>query len=168
MDRAVAGSPRLAAIALGSNLGDRRAAIAFAIDRLSRILADATVSDLVETEPETIDGTIDLDQPLYLNAVITGWTALAPRDLLDALLAIEQEHGRERPYAGAPRTLDLDLVLLANAVVNEPGLQVPHPRFRSRFFVLGPLTQIAPDMRDPVTGRTAGELLRSLLRDESR
>jgi 2-amino-4-hydroxy-6-hydroxymethyldihydropteridine diphosphokinase len=168
VDRAVAGPPQLAAIALGSNLGDRRAAIAFAIDRLSRILADVTVSQLVETEPETIDGVIDLDQPLYLNAVITGWTSLEPRDLLNALLAIEQEYGRERPYAGAPRTLDVDLVLLADHVVDEPGLQVPHPRFRARFFVLGPLTQIAPDMRDPVTGLSASELLRALMRDESR
>jgi 2-amino-4-hydroxy-6-hydroxymethyldihydropteridine diphosphokinase len=168
VDRAVAGPPQLAAIALGSNLGDRRAAIAFAIDRLSRILSDVTVSDLVETEPETIDGGIDLSQPLYLNAVITGWTSLAAGDLLSTLLSIEAEYGRERPYSGAPRTLDLDLVLLADQVVDEPGLQVPHPRFRARFFVLGPLTQIAPDMRDPVTGLSASELLRALMRDESR
>jgi len=168
VDRAVAGPPPLAAIALGSNLGDRRAAIAFAIERLSHILADVTVSDLVETEPETIDGAIDFDQPLYLNAVITGWTSLAPRDLLETLLAIEREYGRERPYAGAPRTLDLDLLLLGDQIVDEPGLLLPHPRFRARFFVLGPLTQIAPDMRDPVTGLTASELLRSLMRDESR
>jgi 2-amino-4-hydroxy-6-hydroxymethyldihydropteridine diphosphokinase len=168
VDRAVAAPPQLAAIALGSNLGDRRAAIAFAVERLSLLLSDVSVSDLVETEPETIDGAIDLDQPLYLNAVITGRTSLPPRDLLNTLLAIEAEYGRERPYAGAPRTLDLDLLLLADRIVDEPGLQVPHPRFRARFFVLGPLTQIAPDMRDPVTGLTASELLRLLMRDETR
>jgi 2-amino-4-hydroxy-6-hydroxymethyldihydropteridine diphosphokinase len=167
VDRAVT-SPRLAAIAVGSNLGDRRAAIGFAIERLSRILAEVAVSELVETEPETLDGAIDYEQPLYLNAVVIGQTTLAPRDLLDALLEVEQEYGRERPHAGAPRTLDLDLVLLADAIVDEPGLQLPHPRFRARFFVLGPLTQIAPDMRDPVTGLTASQLLRALMRDDSR
>jgi 2-amino-4-hydroxy-6-hydroxymethyldihydropteridine diphosphokinase len=83
-------------------------------------------------------------------------------------MAIEQAFGRERPYAGAPRTLDLDLVLLGDEVVDEPGLHVPHPRFRERFFVLGPLAQLAPDVRDPITGLRAGELLRNLLRDEER
>jgi 2-amino-4-hydroxy-6-hydroxymethyldihydropteridine diphosphokinase len=168
VDRAVAGTTRLAAIALGSNLGDRRAAIEFAIARLSRVLTNVTVSDIVETDAETIDGEIDPDQPLYLNGVVTGLTSLEARDLLEALQAIEHEYGRERPHPGAARTLDLDLLLLADAVVDEPDLQVPHPRFRTRFFVLGPLTQIAPDMRDPVTGLTAAALLRSLLRDQSR
>jgi 2-amino-4-hydroxy-6-hydroxymethyldihydropteridine diphosphokinase len=168
VDRTVDGSPRLAAIALGSNLGDRRAALAFAIDRLSRILSDLTVSELIETEPETLDGGIDLTQPLYLNAVATGSTSLDPRSLLDTLLAIEHDYGRERPHPGAARTLDLDLVLLADAIVDEPDLQVPHPRFRARFFVLGPLAEIAPAMRDPVTGATVSELLRALLRDDSR
>jgi 2-amino-4-hydroxy-6-hydroxymethyldihydropteridine diphosphokinase len=156
---------RKAVIAVGSNLGDRRAAVAFAAERLAAILIDASLSELIETEPE---GEGLEDQPLYLNAVIVGDTALAPRDLLDRLLAIENAFGRERPFAGAPRTLDLDLVLLGEEVVDEPGLQVPHPRFRQRFFVLGPLAQVAPDVRDPVTGLRAGELLRNLLRDGTR
>jgi 2-amino-4-hydroxy-6-hydroxymethyldihydropteridine diphosphokinase len=105
---------------------------------------------------------------LYLNAVVVGETALPARDLLNALLDIEREFGRERPYAGAPRTLDLDLLLFGDAVIDEPGLQVPHPRFRERFFVLGPLAEVSPELRDPVTGLTAAELLRRLLRDESR
>jgi 2-amino-4-hydroxy-6-hydroxymethyldihydropteridine diphosphokinase len=152
-------------IAIGSNLGDRRAAIAFAADRLSRILSNFSLSEVIETEPE---GAGLETQPLFLNAVIVGDTPLAARGLLDELMAIEGEFGRERPYAGAPRTLDLDLVLIGDEIIDEPDLHVPHPRFRERFFVLGPLAQLAPDIRDPVTGLRVGELLRGLLRDEGR
>jgi 2-amino-4-hydroxy-6-hydroxymethyldihydropteridine diphosphokinase len=170
VDRTVV-APRLAAVALGSNLGDRRAALDFAIARLSSLLSDLTVSDAVETDPEDPLGQILDDQPLYLNAVATGLTSLDAGALLDALLAIEAEFGRERPYPGAPRTLDLDLILLGDVITvptDAPRLHVPHPRFRERFFVLGPLAEIAPGMRDPVTGATAAELLRALLRDEAR
>jgi 2-amino-4-hydroxy-6-hydroxymethyldihydropteridine diphosphokinase len=156
---------RRAVIAVGSNLGDRRAAVAFAAERLSAILSDFSLSDAIETEPE---GEGLETQPLYLNAVMVGNTALTPRALLDALMAIERSFGRERSYAGAARTLDLDLVLLGDEVVDEPDLHVPHPRFRERFFVLGPLAQLAPDIRDPVTGLRAADLLRTLLRDGSR
>jgi 2-amino-4-hydroxy-6-hydroxymethyldihydropteridine diphosphokinase len=156
---------RRAVIAVGSNLGDRRAAVAFAADRLAGILSDSSLSEVVETEPE---GEGLEQQPLYLNAVIVGDTSLSPRALLDELMAIENAFGRVRPSAGAPRTLDLDLVLLGDEVVDEPDLHVPHPRFRQRFFVLGPLAQLAPDIRDPVTGRRAAELLRELLRDGTR
>jgi 2-amino-4-hydroxy-6-hydroxymethyldihydropteridine diphosphokinase len=168
VDRAVASEYRPVAIAIGSNLGDRRAAIAFAIDRLSRLLSDFSFSDIIETDPESPEGEVVEDQPLYLNAVATGTTSLGARDVLDALLAIERDFGRVRPFPGAPRTLDLDLVLLGDEVVDEPGLRVPHPRFRERFFVLGPLAEIAADLRDPVTGLRVGELLRRLLRDEAR
>ncbi len=156
---------RRAVIAVGSNLGDRRAAVAFAADRLAGILSDSSLSEVVETEPE---GEGLEQQPLYLNAVIVGDTSLSPRALLDELMAIENAFGRVRPSAGAPRTLDLDLVLLGDEVVDEPDLHVPHPRFRQRFFVLGPLAQLAPDIRDPVTGLRAAELLRELLRDGTR
>ena len=88
--------------------------------------------------------------------------------LLDALRQIEADYGRTRPFPGAARTLDLDLVLFGDSLVSEPDLEVPHPRFRERFFVLGPLAEIAPDMRDPLTGLKVWELLRALLRDESR
>ncbi len=155
----------LAAIALGSNLGDRRAAIVFAADRLAAHLSSPILSDLIETEPE---GEGLQSQPLYLNAVLVGETTLAARELLDLLLEIEAEHGRTRPFKGAPRTLDLDLILLGDTVVNLPDLEVPHPRFRERFFVLGPLAEVAPDMRDPVTGLRVTELLRALLQDDTR
>ena len=153
------------AIAIGSNLGDREAAVAFAATRLSNLLSNFILSDVVETWPVG-EGTED--QNLYLNAAAIGDTDFSPRALLDALLEIERDFGRERPSRNAPRTLDLDLILLGDVVVSERGLEVPHPRFRERFFVLGPLAEIASDWVDPVSGRTVGELLRALLRDETR
>lgn len=154
-----------AAIAIGSNLGDRYAALAFATEGLATFISGLTLSDPIETEPvgEGLE-----DQPLYLNAVAVGETLLGPRELLDALLALEHAYGRERPFPGAPRTLDLDLILLGDTLEDVPGLQVPHPRFRERFFVLGPLAEVAPDMVDPLTGLKVWELLRNLLRDENR
>jgi 2-amino-4-hydroxy-6-hydroxymethyldihydropteridine diphosphokinase len=163
VDRAVA--VRRTAIALGSNLGDRHGALAFAAGRLSAVITGLTLSTPIETEPEG-DGL--QDQPLYLNAVAVGETALGPRELLDTLLAIEHDFGRERPFPGAPRTLDLDLILLGDVLTDAPGLQVPHPRFRERFFVLGPLAEVAPDLVDPLTGFKVWELLRNLLADENR
>ena len=153
------------AIALGSNLGHRRAALAFAADRLAALLDNSVLSDIIETDPvgEGLE-----DQPLYLNAALVGETSLDARALFDALRQIESEYGRTRPFPGAARTLDLDLVLFGESLVSEADLEVPHPRFRERFFVLGPLAEIAPDMRDPLTGLRVWELLRALLRDESR
>ena len=156
---------RQVAIALGSNLGDRAAAIAYAARRLAEFISDPVLSEGVETEPE---GEGLGDQPLYINAVLVGETSLPARELHERLHAIEHDFGRERRYPNAPRTLDLDLVLLGDETIDEPGLQVPHPRFRERFFVLGPMAEVAADMKDPVTGRTVGELLRGLLRDERR
>ena len=142
--------------------------MAFALERLSRILSNISLSDIVETHPIGPTGKLLAGEPLFLNAVVTGTTRLDARGLLDALLAIEREFGRERPYPGAARTLDLDLILLGEEVINEPGLQVPHPRFRDRFFVLGPLAEIAPNLRDPITGERVADLLKRLLRDQGR
>ena len=145
-----------AAIALGSNLGDREAALQGAAGHLAGHLDGLTVSDFIDTAPEGI-----VNQPRFLNAAaVGGWHGCA-RALLDMLLSIERSAGRERPYPGAPRPLDLDLILLGSSVIDEADLVVPHPRFRDRGFVLAPLCQIAPDMVDPVTGRTVAELYRS-------
>ena len=93
------------------------------------------------------------DQPDFVNAVAAIRTALAPRALLDALLAIEREHGRVRAFANAPRTLDLDIVLYGEQVIHAPGLSVPHPRMHERAFVMVPLAEIAPDALVPGHGR---------------
>jgi len=143
------------AVALGSNLGDRRAHLDFAVAKLRSLLRHVAVSRYHDTVPVGITG----PQPLYLNAAATGETTLSAPDLLDALLAIEAARGRERPYPNAPRTLDLDLILYGSLVIDSPDLSVPHPRFRARRFVLEPLAEIAPEAVDPVTGRTIRQLL---------
>jgi 2-amino-4-hydroxy-6-hydroxymethyldihydropteridine diphosphokinase len=149
--------PVRVAVALGSNLGDRRAHLEYAHRRLERILSGLRHSPLIDTEPEG-----GAAQPRYLNGACTGETRLPARALLAALLAIEGERGRERPHAGAPRTLDLDVILYGDQVIDEPGLQVPHPRFRHRRFVLEPLAVIAGDWVDPVTRLTIAALLARL------
>jgi 2-amino-4-hydroxy-6-hydroxymethyldihydropteridine diphosphokinase len=147
----------IAAVAIGSNLGDRPSHIEFARERLSRLLTGFRLSSVFDTAPIGVPAS----EPRFLNAVGVGETSLEGRVLLDALLSIETERGRTRPFPLAPRTLDLDLILLGDHIVDEPGLVVPHPRFRERLFVLEPLVEVAPDFRDPVTGRTVRELLQS-------
>ena len=145
------------AISLGSNLGDRRSHLEYAIDALRLDLTDVSVSSFLETTPVGVGP----EHAPYLNAVMAGDTELSARMLLERLLEIEEERGRVRPYPQAPRTLDLDLVLYGEQIIEEDGLSVPHPRFRERDFVLRPLADIAPDMVDPVTGMRVAELLRS-------
>jgi 2-amino-4-hydroxy-6-hydroxymethyldihydropteridine diphosphokinase len=148
------------AVAIGSNLGDRESHLEFARSRLRALLSSVRASSSYETTPEDVAGA----QPDFLNAAVVGETTLSARSVLEALLAIEGERGRERPFSRAPRTLDLDLVLLGDQIVQEPGLIVPHPRFRERRFVLEPLAEIAPDLRDPVSRKSIAELLAALTR----
>jgi 2-amino-4-hydroxy-6-hydroxymethyldihydropteridine diphosphokinase len=143
------------AIALGSNLGDRQAHLGHAIEALQPALSPLRVSSFHETEPIDVPG----PAPMFLNAAAIGESELSAPALLDLLLAVEQQLGRERPYRGAPRTIDLDLILYGESVINAPGLIVPHPRFRERRFVLEPLAEIAADWMDPVTKKTIRELL---------
>jgi 2-amino-4-hydroxy-6-hydroxymethyldihydropteridine diphosphokinase len=147
-----------AAVAIGSNLGDRAAHLAFARAQLETLLCDCRFSTVRETEPVGVPGI----QPAFLNAAAVGGTDLTPHELLKALLALERARGRERPRFNAPRTLDLDLVLHGETVVDLPDLVVPHPRFRERLFVLQPLFEVAPAMVDPITKKRVEELLRVL------
>lgn len=114
------------------------------------LLAGARCSTVYETDPEGV-GT---PQGQFLNQVIVGETTGTARQLLEELLAIEKHAGRVRPFSGAPRTLDLDLILFDGLVIDEPDLTVPHPRFRERAFVLEPLAEVAPWFLDPVTGES--------------
>jgi 2-amino-4-hydroxy-6-hydroxymethyldihydropteridine diphosphokinase len=141
------------AIALGSNLGDRAVFLRQALASLASVVHDLRASTFHDTDPVGVG-----EQPRFLNAAAVGHTTLTARALLDTLLETERAFGRARPYPGAARTLDLDLILYGDAVIEEPGLIVPHPRFRERAFVLQPLVEIAADWIDPVTGRTVGEI----------
>lgn len=156
--RAGLNSPAVVAIGLGSNLGDREAHLAFAREQLAALLSNVRFSSTHQTVPVEVPN----QQPLFLNAAAIGETTLGARDVLAALLRIERERGRERPFRSAARTLDLDLLLYGQDVVHESGLTIPHPRFRQRRFVLEPLAEIAPELRDPITSMTIAELLARL------
>ncbi|NRR29190.1 2-amino-4-hydroxy-6-hydroxymethyldihydropteridine diphosphokinase [Oxalobacteraceae bacterium] len=142
------GQAVIAYIGIGANLGDARGHVADAIDRLGRLPASTlhSVSGLYRTAP------IDSSGDDYLNAVARVDTTLDAEALLRALQAIEQAHGRERPYYNAPRTLDLDLLLYGDAQIASPTLDVPHPRMSDRAFVLVPLLALAPQVRIPGKG----------------
>lgn len=145
------------AIALGSNLGDRMAWLVAARHRLEEILDGLRMSSLYETDPVGAGS-----QPRYLNAVVTGTTDLGPLELLHTVQRIEVDLGRERPFPNAPRTIDLDLLLYDEFILETPNLTLPHPRLHERFFVLVPLAELAPDRRHPQCNQTIGELLRAL------
>jgi 2-amino-4-hydroxy-6-hydroxymethyldihydropteridine diphosphokinase len=143
-------------VGLGSNLGERGKTIARAVGLLYRedgveVLA---VSTIRETDPVGI-----VDQPRFLNGAVAVETELPPRELLERLLAIERELGRTREEPlGGPRTIDLDLLLYGDEVVNEPGLEVPHPRLAERRFALEPLDELDPELTIPGAGPVAALL----------
>jgi 2-amino-4-hydroxy-6-hydroxymethyldihydropteridine diphosphokinase len=143
----------VAVFALGGNLGEPLMALRAAVTRLATILDLPRVSAVYRTQPEG-----GADQPGYLNAAVAGGTCLSPREVLKLSQDLEAEAGRERPYPGAPRTLDVDVVFVGDSVVDEPGLRIPHPRWALRDFVVVPLMDIVPDFMDPETGRTVREV----------
>ena len=151
----------LAAIALGSNLGDRCAHVREAMVELAWLPVTTTVacSSLIETEPFG-----PVPQGKYINAAVLVRTLLTPRALLTGLHEIETKHGRRREVEErwGPRTLDLDLLLYGDLVIEESGLCVPHPRMLARMFVLEPLNEIAGDNRVPPAGVTVCEALAKL------
>jgi len=136
-------------IGLGANLGDR----ARQIDSACAEIAALPTTTLVARSALYASAPLDAPGGEYLNAVAHVRTALAPLALLRALQAIEARHGRVRPFAGAPRTLDLDLLLYGDLVLASDELTLPHPRLHERAFVLVPLAEIAPERRVPGRGR---------------
>src|SRR5688572_15585099 len=155
---AVAETAYVAYVALGSNLNNPQRMVHAGFEALAR-LPDTQVltrSSLYRSAPVGY-----ADQPDFINAVAALRTALNPRVLLDALLAIEHVQGRVREFPNAPRTLDLDLLLYGERVIHEPGLSVPHPRMHQRAFVLLPLAEIASGVIVPGVGRVS-ELLASI------
>jgi 2-amino-4-hydroxy-6-hydroxymethyldihydropteridine diphosphokinase len=151
----------LAAIALGSNLdshyGDREANLREAIRRIAALGNIRAISSFHDTAPVGFT-----DQPDFLNAALLLETALEPLNLMRALLTIERDMGRDRATAPAkgPRIIDLDLLLLDDAVLTTPELTLPHPAMAERRFVLAPLAEIAPAMVHPTSGQTIAELYR--------
>lgn len=142
-------------VSLGTNLGDRGAHLARALGALASLPGTrvAALSPIFETDPVGPP-----PQGPYLNAVVELETSLAPRALLEALLAIERDAGRTRGARDAARTLDLDLLLYGDRVIEEPGLVVPHPRLAERCFVLEPLVALAPALRHPTLGAALSAL----------
>ena len=146
-------------VGLGGNLGDREATLRRAVALLAA--ADGVevikVSELCETDPVGV-----VEQPRFLNGAVTVETALPPRALLDALLAVERELGRVRQgERWGPRTVDLDLLVYGDEMIDEPGLRVPHPRLHERRFALEPLAELDPELEVPGRGKVS-ELLAAL------
>lgn len=141
-------------LSLGSNLGDRAENLRTAIARLEDFGNVAAVSSFYETEPVDVPA----QQPWFLNCAVKFETEKMPRQLMAAILTLEQSMGRQRRQNKGPRTVDIDVLLFGSSIIELPSLTVPHPRMHQRRFVLEPLAEIAPDTRHPVFKRTIREL----------
>jgi 2-amino-4-hydroxy-6-hydroxymethyldihydropteridine diphosphokinase len=151
-------------LSLGSNLGDRRANLARAVELLGqsgvRVLR---ASSVFETDPMYLEA-----QPRFLNQVVQAETTLFPRQLLSATAGVEKAIGRKPGQRNGPRVIDIDIVLFAKSVVNTPGLEIPHPRMAERRFVLEPLAELCPELRHPVTRRTIQEMRAAVMNQSIR
>jgi 2-amino-4-hydroxy-6-hydroxymethyldihydropteridine diphosphokinase len=141
-------------LGLGTNLGDREANLRGALAALSKRVDIQRVSSVYQSEPVGF-----LDQPDFWNIVVSAETQLEPHALLDALLDVERELGRERSFRNAPRLIDIDLLLYGEDVVSTDRVQIPHPRMGERAFVLLPLVELEPALRDPATGASYADRL---------
>jgi 2-amino-4-hydroxy-6-hydroxymethyldihydropteridine diphosphokinase len=144
---------KLVYLSLGSNLGDRDANLQTAIAKLGEIGNVVGVSSFYQTEPVELTA-----QPWFLNCAVKFETEKMPRQLISAILNLEQSMGRQRKQKKGPRTIDIDVLLFGSSIIEIPSLTVPHPRLHERRFVLEPLAEIAPDARHPVFKRTVREL----------
>lgn len=141
-------------LALGSNQGDRRGNLRAALDALAPAVEVAALSRVYETAPMYVS-----DQPAFLNMAARGTTRLEPAALLAHLKAVETAVGRVATFRHGPRAIDLDILYYGDRIVDAPGLEIPHPRIAERAFVLIPLADVAPDRRDPHSGRTVAGML---------
>jgi 2-amino-4-hydroxy-6-hydroxymethyldihydropteridine diphosphokinase len=149
---------KTAYLGLGSNLGDREANLRQVLERMeSAGIRVVRRSSIYETEPRDLR-----DQPWFLNAAVEVETDLFPLQLLARLQNIEREMGRRRVTPKGPRNIDIDILFYGRSVIATADFQVPHPRMVERRFVLEPLSEIAPEFRHPVTGKTAREMLAAL------
>jgi 2-amino-4-hydroxy-6-hydroxymethyldihydropteridine diphosphokinase len=149
-------------LSLGSNIGDREANLREAIRRLTALGVVSKVSSFYETEPVEF-----ADQRFFINCAIELDTALSAQNLMREILSIERALGRNRDHAQpkGPRTIDIDILLYGDAIIDEPGLKVPHPAMHKRRFVLAPLAEIDAEVIHPVLERSVGELLDELPAD---
>ena len=149
--------PSLAYLSLGSNVGDRESNLRQAITLVEQLGKVTAVSSFYETEPVEFTA-----QPWFLNAALALKSSLPPRELMAALLKIEQALGRQRTQPKGPRTIDLDLLLIADEIIDSPELTIPHPAMHERRFVLEPLAEIAPEAKHSLLKKTMRELLQAL------
>jgi 2-amino-4-hydroxy-6-hydroxymethyldihydropteridine diphosphokinase len=148
-------------LSLGSNVGQRERHLRDAITRLKSAGRVASISSFYETEPVEVPAELR-NQPWFLNCVVGLETTLSPAELIETTLQIERDLGRVRNQSKGPRTIDIDILLFGDAVIESPKLTIPHPAMHLRRFVLQPLVEIAPEICHPVLGKTARELLEEL------
>jgi len=149
--------PNLVYLSLGSNIGDRETHLRDAIAQLAAEGRVVAVSSFYETEPVEVT-----DQAWFLNCAVALETTDTPEQLMAALLRIEREMGRQRVQRKGPRTIDLDILLFGDEIIESPDLTIPHPAMHQRRFVLAPLAEIAPEVRHPILKKKIRELLDAL------
>ena len=144
-------------LGLGSNLGNRRNNITWAVDCIKDMSSSLTCSSLYESRPQGFD-----DQPWFMNAVCHLWTTMDPFSLLAALRAVQESVDGRRAFTNGPRVLDIDILLYGSSVIDTPVLAVPHPRMWERGFVLAPLAELSPHLRHQATDEPVLSLLNRL------
>jgi len=149
--------PHIVYLSLGSNVGDREAQLREAENRLAQLGRLIAVSSFYETEPVEFT-----QQPWFLNCAVAIETSSTPEDLMASILRIEEEMGRRRLQNKGPRSIDIDILLFADAIVQSSELTIPHPAMHQRRFVLEPLAEIAPQALHPMSKKTIRELLDEL------
>lgn len=147
-------TPQTIALALGSNIGDRKAALRAALAGLTPFVTITKQSPVYETAAAYV-----ADQPSFLNMALVGTTLLPPLELLRALKKLETELGRAPSFRYGPRLLDIDIIFYGDQVLTSPELTLPHPKLAEREFVLRPLADIAPNWRDPIKDQSVAEML---------